>query len=132
MTSILYRQPEIREASSIYEEGAKYFPDNYPYSLWTRERVLNLINQPNIAFVAEADGKIVGFIAGYSVYDGIPTDHGFIEWCFVNSDYRRQGICTELFRKMESQYIQGGKEYVVIDTTPDNMAIQNLILKTIN
>ncbi len=127
---IVYRPAELEEAEIIYQEGCKCFDvSRYPYSLWSEDAVRKLIAKPNISWVAEVDARIVGFVGAHAHYQGFSAEHGFIEWCFVLSEYRRKGICSALVKKVEEYYSQLGKKYVVINTTKDNKAVQNFVSK---
>lgn len=128
MPNIIYRHPEENEAREIFEAGCKCFNiSRFPYSLWNLRAVRRLITAPNIAWVGEMKGHIVAFAGAHAHYAGLPKDHGFLEWCFVLPEYRRRGICSELVRRVEHQYLQLNKHYIVIDTTPDNKPVRDFL-----
>lgn len=130
MGDITYRHPREHEALEIFQEGCRCFDiGRFPYSLWLLDEVRKLITKPNIAWIAEMNERLIGFVGAHARYPGLPDDHGFLEWCFVLPEYRRRGICLELVKKVEQQYSRQGKHYIVTNTTPDNDAIQNYLQK---
>ncbi|MFC1900019.1 GNAT family N-acetyltransferase [Chloroflexota bacterium] len=130
MESIVYRHPKQKEALEIFQNGSICFEmSRFPYSIWSLDEVRKFIKKPNIAIVVEINGNIVGFVGAHAQYKGLPDDHGFLEWAFVLPEYRRQGILSELIKRVEQQYIQLGKRFILFDTTPDNHAIQDFIHK---
>lgn len=67
---------------------------------------------PRPAFVAEVEGKVVGFILGYvSGWEfGVPDTVGWIDTLGVDPDYQRQGIGTTLFNALIDSFKSSGKE----------------------
>jgi ribosomal protein S18 acetylase RimI-like enzyme len=78
-------------------------------------------------YVAESQGKIVGFIAGI-VYEWstevllecIPLKSGRILELFVDSKHRRQGIGKMLMRKMEEYFHMGGCDVFRVEVFEPN------------
>jgi ribosomal protein S18 acetylase RimI-like enzyme len=51
----------------------------------------------DLSMVAEANGKLIGFIWGRLTFAGIPVDEvGIIHMLIVDPDYQRQGIAAKL------------------------------------
>ena len=72
----------------------------------------------DVSFVAEIDGKIVGFIWGRLTYVGIPTSQvGVIHMLIVDPEYQRRGIAGELVNALAKHCKEKGVNTVraVID-----------------
>lgn len=93
------REEDLETLAQIYTEVYESFDVG---ERWDKENAHKLLsdlfnNQPNLAFVVESDGKIVGaFITGIKPWwDGNHLVDGEI---FVHPDYQSKGIGRELFK----------------------------------
>lgn len=75
-------------------------------------------------FVAEINGRIVGFIIAFVTGGG---KIGVIGVIGVDPDYRRMGIATALAVKAAEYLIEKGVEKVVTEVYVDNISSYNLI-----
>jgi ribosomal protein S18 acetylase RimI-like enzyme len=70
---------------------------------FVREWRVMLARNQSAAFVAEADGRIVGFVSG-SIENApparMPERHATIGYLYVDPAYRRQGVGRQLFQAM--------------------------------
>lgn len=93
---------------------------------------IKVLNDENFtdegAFVAEADGKVVGFLL--SIYRKVPLtgvglqeDSSWITMFFVDQAYQKKGICSELFNRAEDYLKEKGKKAVTISTYVPNYFI---------
>jgi ribosomal protein S18 acetylase RimI-like enzyme len=66
------------------------------------------------AFVAESDGKVVGFIiGGASKWEyGVPENIGWIDTIGVDPDYQKRGIAKALFKKMSDDLKANGVQTI--------------------
>lgn len=73
-----------------------------------------------VAFIAEADGMTVGFVAGHITrrYDC----SGEMEWINVLPEYREHGIALGLLRLLAGWFTQNGAPRVCVDVSPANAA----------
>jgi ribosomal protein S18 acetylase RimI-like enzyme len=63
----------------------------------------------DVSFVAEAKGKMVGFIWGRLTYVGIPTTQvGIIHLLIVDPEYHRLGIASELLNALAKRCKEKG------------------------
>jgi len=80
--------------------------------------------------VAEKDNKIVGFIT-YEIeendyMDAKITKYGVIVEMFVDPEYRKQGIATQLMNEVESYFLQEGLSHVEIQLSTSNKPAMRL------
>ncbi|MEJ8867554.1 GNAT family N-acetyltransferase [Pseudomonas jessenii] len=67
-----------------------------------------------IRFVAIADGIVVGTMG--CALGPIPSKQAlWADWLIVDSDYRRDGIASLLYSKIESYAFECGKRYLCLD-----------------
>lgn len=71
------------------------------------------------AFVAELDGKVVGFIiGGASRWEyGVPENIGWIDTIGVDPDYQRKGVAKILFKEMSRHLKTVGIDTVITFVT---------------
>jgi RimJ/RimL family protein N-acetyltransferase len=78
-------------------------------------------------FVAELDGKVVGFIAGHRT-----TRHrcqGELEWIDVVQAHRRHGIAGQMVVTLAAWFIEQQALRVCIDVQPKNLIARGLYAK---
>ena len=74
---------------------------------------------PRLCLVAEADGRVVGFMLGDETFEFI-EDTAHIEWIAVDDEYRRHGIARRLLQEAVGAVERLGKRAVVADIASDN------------
>jgi len=69
---------------------------------WEMKLKLAEKRSPTSALVAEADGKVIGFIiGGVSMWEfGVPKNIGWIDTIGVHPDYQRKGVAKILFTEL--------------------------------
>lgn len=88
---------------------AGYFRGTYHPSHSLSERAV---------FVAEHDGRIIGFVAGHrSTRMGC---EGELQWMFVSPRWQRQGVGAELLRPMARWFAGQESTHVIVDAPPSN------------
>ena len=89
----------VREENFFFEESEKDFE---------AKLFNNRLFQEEGSFVALDGDKVVGFISGLVKESdlGNPKASGYIHTLFVNKEYRRQGIGSELLKSVE-EYFRG-------------------------
>lgn len=75
---------------------------------------------PRVAFVAEAAGVIIGFVAGH-LTDRFSCD-GELQWIFVLPEYRRHGVARALFRLLVEWFVDQHAARICVNVEPDNEA----------
>jgi ribosomal protein S18 acetylase RimI-like enzyme len=115
------RPMEVRDFADVYELGVRsYKLTDKPYNYWSiREVADHLETSPNLCLVAEADGRVVGFVLGDETFE-ILDDTAHLEWIAVDEEYRRHGIARRLMEKAVAGVERLGKQAVVADIASDN------------
>jgi ribosomal protein S18 acetylase RimI-like enzyme len=72
--------------------------------------------------VAEAEGRIVGFILATTVEkEGTAwKKYGYVGWIGVNADYQRTNLGRRLYKRLEDRLGEGGVRMIIADTEGDN------------
>ncbi|MGC8998804.1 MAG: GNAT family N-acetyltransferase [Candidatus Bathyarchaeia archaeon] len=90
----------------------------------------NIKGENTVVFVAEVEGKIVGYSLGWVsqpwAYKG---KRGYICDCFVEKPYRRRGIGKALVKAMLEWFIDKGVECVEADVYSNNVPSLKLFKK---
>jgi ribosomal protein S18 acetylase RimI-like enzyme len=112
---------EVRDFAAVYELGLRcYKVTDKPYNYWSiREVADHLEGNPGLCFVAEADGRVVGFLLGDETFE-ILEDTAHVEWIAVDEAYRRLGIAQRLLEEAVTSVERLGKQAVVADIAADN------------
>jgi ribosomal protein S18 acetylase RimI-like enzyme len=115
------RSMEVRDFAAVYELGVRsYKVTDKPYNYWSiREVADHLERNPGLCFVAEIDGRVVGFVLGDETFE-ILEDTAHIEWIAVDAAYRRRGIAQRLLETAVTAVDRLGKKAVVADIAADN------------
>src|SRR5687767_6315980 len=115
------RPMDVRDFAEVYELGRRsYKVTDKPYNYWSiREVADHLERNPGLCFVAEADGRVVGFILGDETFE-IIEDTAHLEWIAVDEQYRRHGIARRLLEAAVAAVERMGKGAVVADIATDN------------
>lgn len=97
----------------------------------------NIRGENTVVFVAEVEGKIVGYALGWvSQPWSYKSKRGYICDCFVEKSYRRRGIGTALIRAMLKWFGNKGVECVEADVyssnTPSLTLFRNLGFKEVS
>jgi ribosomal protein S18 acetylase RimI-like enzyme len=120
--NVLYRNFTLKdyaECVEIWKENEQYTESK---SLQCMEKAIAL--NPNMQWVAESDGKIVGFIG--ASFDGrIVFIYGFS----VKKEYQRKGIGSELMRTIEGEALKKGAVEVILFTKLEREGSNNFYKK---
>jgi ribosomal protein S18 acetylase RimI-like enzyme len=121
------RQMQVEDLPAVYRIGMRcYEVRDKPYNYWSVREVADHVEQnPDLCFVGEADGRVVGFALGADSYE-ILEDTGHLEWLAVDPDYRRDGLATKLIEAMVDAMRAKERRDVVADVSSANEASRSL------
>jgi ribosomal protein S18 acetylase RimI-like enzyme len=124
------RPMKIEDLPAVYRLGTRcYHVHDKPYNYWSvREVADHVEGSPELCFVAEAAGEVVGFALGAPSYE-ILKDTGHLEWVAVDSEYRRTGLATQLIDAVVSALRALGRQDVVADVSSANEASRTLFAR---
>jgi ribosomal protein S18 acetylase RimI-like enzyme len=125
--SATIRPMTIEDFAQVYQLGLRcYNVLDKPYNYWSIEEVAeHLATAPKLCYVAEADGRVVGFALGSESYE-ILENTGHIEWIAVAPEARRQGVASELLNTLVRVCQELGKAQVVTDISSANVASRGM------
>ena len=96
-----------------------------------KESVEELFDGSHFAFVAEMDGKIVGFISGKinKLEDKTHNKEGYIDDWYVEGDHRSKGIGKQLFDALVDEFKKQGCTHLAISAYAENSEALELYRK---
>jgi ribosomal protein S18 acetylase RimI-like enzyme len=120
------RQMEIDDISTVYHLGERLFTsEEFPilYRTWDPYEVsIHFTTDPDYCLVAEADGKVAGFIMGTTIEkEGTAwKKYGYVSWIGVDEAFQRSNLGHRLYRKLEERLRRDGVRMMIVDTEADN------------
>jgi ribosomal protein S18 acetylase RimI-like enzyme len=78
-------------------------------------------NDPTSCFVAEMEGRLVGFLLG-TIIDkrNSPRKYGYLVWLGVHDELKGKGIGKRLFFAYRKKMEEEGVRRLLVDTDPRN------------
>ena len=122
------RQMEIDDLSYVYHLGEPLFTsEEFPilYRTWDQYEVTDYFtSDPDYCLVAEAEGKIVGFIIGTTIEkEGTAwKKYGYLSWIGVDEPFQRTNLGYRLYRNLEQRLRKHGVRMIIADTDAENEA----------
>ena len=123
MRELLYREARLDDVQGMAEvrlgdwETAEFWRDRIAQYL-SGEHSPGQALKPRIAYVALEGDHGVGLIAGH-----LTRRHGCkgeLQWISVKPEYRRQGVASELLRRLAAWFVEHHALRVCIDVQPSN------------
>ncbi|MCB4203979.1 GNAT family N-acetyltransferase [Deferribacterales bacterium Es71-Z0220] len=128
MAGIIFRGIKLQDLAEIYSLGEKVFTlQKYPnlYRIWDESEVTEFfVNNRESCFVAECEGKIVGFILSY-VVNKARIRYGYLVWLCVDSDYEAKGVASQLFDEFKTYMKDKGIKNLFVDVEKSNQRALN-------
>lgn len=114
---------ELDDLPAVYTLGLRCWDVlDKPYNYWSiREVAEHLETEPELSFVAVADGGVVGFVLGADSYE-ILDDTGHLEWLGVAPESRGEGLGGRLIEAFVDVLRLRGRREVVADVSSRNDA----------
>jgi ribosomal protein S18 acetylase RimI-like enzyme len=122
------RPMTVEDLASVFRLGERcYDVLDVPYNYWSVPEVADhLSNHPALCYVAETEGKVVGFVLGADTFE-LLDNTGHLEWIAIDPDYRRLGLATRLVQTVLDVYQGLGKARVAADLATKNTSSQELV-----
>jgi ribosomal protein S18 acetylase RimI-like enzyme len=120
------RQMDIDDVSAVYHLGEELFTsEEFPilYRTWDAYEVTDhFTSDPDYCLVAEAEGRVVGFILATTIEkEGTAWKrYGYLSWIGVDEDFKRAGLGLRLYQKLEDKFRKDGVRMVIADTEAGN------------
>jgi ribosomal protein S18 acetylase RimI-like enzyme len=120
------RQMEIDDIGPVYHLGEDLFTsEELPilYRTWDPYEVTHYFtSDPEYCFVAETNGKIVGFVLAETIEkEGTAwKKYGYLSWIGVAEKFQRTNLGRRLYRKLEDTLKGEGVRMMIADTAADN------------
>jgi ribosomal protein S18 acetylase RimI-like enzyme len=124
------RPMTIEDLPAVYRLGTRcYDLHDKPYNYWSvREVADHVEGSPELCFVAEAAGEVVGFVLGAPSYE-ILENTGHLEWLAVDPEHRRNRLATQLIGTMVEAVRALGRQDLVADVSSANEASRGLFAR---
>jgi ribosomal protein S18 acetylase RimI-like enzyme len=121
---------QIGDLLEVYQLGLRHFdPGELPYSHWCATEVaLHLENEPDVCFVAEDDGQLIGFVLVASSYETL-EEVAHIEWMAIAPEYQGQGIGKQFLLALQDELLRMGRSEMVADVASDNKSTLDILHK---
>lgn len=119
------REMELEDLPRVYRLGERLFTaERWPnlYRTWDEyELVAFFAEDVDTCFVAESEGRLVGFVLGTILEKRRSAwSYGWVMWLGVDPDYSRHGIGQRLVEKLTEQFIEEGVRILLVDTDAKN------------
>jgi ribosomal protein S18 acetylase RimI-like enzyme len=120
------RQMEIDDIAPVYHLGEELFTsEEFPilYRTWDPYEVTDYFtSDPEYCLVAEAEGRIIGFILATTIEkEGTAwKKYGYVGWIGVDDALQRTNLGRRLYRRLEDRLRENGVRMVIVDTEGDN------------
>jgi len=128
--SVILRPMTVDDFVQVYKLGLEcYHVEDKPYNYWSIGEVAHhLEHEGALCYVADDDGRIVGFALGAETFE-ILENTGHLEWVAIAPDYRRSGLALKLSETEVGVFEQMGKAQVVTDISSTNPASRGMARK---
>ncbi|QQR83954.1 GNAT family N-acetyltransferase [Candidatus Peregrinibacteria bacterium] len=119
------RQMEFEDLEKVFRLGERLFTaEKWPslYRTWDEYEPISLfMTDGDFCWVAETDGKLVGFILGTIINKRRSSwRYGHVIWQGVEEGYKRQKIGSRLLNHLTKILIEHDVRMLLIDTDPNN------------
>jgi ribosomal protein S18 acetylase RimI-like enzyme len=124
-TNFIVREMELEDLPPVYALGEAVFTaDKWPslYRTWDEYEPVGLFNSDGeFCFVAESDGKVVGFALGALIDKRRSAwSYGYLTWLAVDPLMKRAGVATQLMEEITVAFIRAGARMMIVDTDAEN------------
>lgn len=123
--SVTIREMELEDLAVVYELGERLFTaDRWPtlYRTWDQYELVEMFaSDGDTCFVAEDDGRVIGFALGTLIEKRRSAwTYGYLLWIGVDPHAGRKGVGARLVRRMTDVFIELGARMMLVDTDAEN------------
>jgi len=118
---VIIRRAKEEDLSEVHRIEVLSF--KYPYT-YSYLKALYLLS-PNLFYVAEVDGKVIGYVVGLIELGSI----GHIISIAVHPGWRRKGIGSKLLKKIEDEFKRKGIKSFILEVEITNKPAISLYKK---
>jgi ribosomal protein S18 acetylase RimI-like enzyme len=116
---------ELEDLPPVYALGEALFTaEQWPslHRTWDEYEPVELFSSDGeFCFVAEEDGKLVGFILGTLIEKrNSAWTYGYVLWLGVDPNRKGRGIASRLLNKLTEVFIESGARMMLFDTDAEN------------
>lgn len=120
------RELELNDIPVVFDLGERLFtPERWPnlYRTWDEYELVELFaSDGDTCFVAELDGKVVGFALGTMIEKRRSAwKYGYLLWLGADPEVGPLGIGSRLFHRLQEVFIQQGARIMLVDTAEENL-----------
>lgn len=123
---ISIREMELDDLAAVFHMGEKLFTARISpnlYRTWDEYELIELFYADSeLCFVAEEDGKIVGFALGTTIEkEKSAWKYGHLVWLGIVPDCQGSGLGERIFNHIKEVMSKRGVRMLVVDTEADNL-----------
>jgi ribosomal protein S18 acetylase RimI-like enzyme len=124
---ITIRRMTIDDIAPVFHLGERLFTLEISpnlYRTWDEYEVIsNFQGDQEFCFVAQDNGKIVGFLMGTIIAKRHSSwRYGYLIWLGVAPSYQSKGVASRLFHYFRNVMIKNGVRMLLVDTEADNLS----------
>jgi ribosomal protein S18 acetylase RimI-like enzyme len=123
---IQIREMELDDLAAVFHMGEKLFTAREApnlYRTWDEYELIELFYADSeLCFVAEVDGRIVGFALGTTIEkERSAWKYGHLVWLGILAEHQRSGLGERIFTHLREVMAKRGVRILVVDTEADNL-----------
>ena len=122
---VLIREMQFDDLPTVFHLGESLFTAGKSpvlYRTWDEYEIMErFIADQQFCFVAESEGKIIGFAIGTIIEKARAAwSYGYLSWIGIDPAFQGQGIGKNLINRMTRKFISEGARMMMLDTAADN------------
>ena len=132
--SLLIRKATIHDANDVallFDAYRVWYHQESNINKATEFLAERLQNDQSVIFVAEEEGKLIGFTQLYPIFSSVSMSKTWLlNDLFVAESHRGKGIASNLLNAARKHGCETGSKWLMLQTSCDNAAAQALYEKT--
>lgn len=121
---------DLDQLSELFNEYRKFYKQQDDLESAKKFLSERIKNKDSVVFVAVDENLLVGFVQLYPLFSSVQMKKlWLLNDLFVQSDYRKKGVATELINQSKSYAIQTGACGIMLETATNNAEANPLYTK---